>query len=291
MFGYLRPDKNELKIKDYELYKSVYCGLCKHLGKDYGIISRLTLSYDCTVLAMLYISLKNEKPCVNKGRCVVNPLKKCAFCDCEGEGFRFAGAVSVIMTYYKLSDTIADSGFFKSAGAGILKAFLKRSYKKAAKAYPLTDECAAKMMELQLEAEKSECTVDKAADPTASMLSSLCKSMVDEEDPRRKTLEVFGYFLGRWIYLMDAADDLEKDIRKKQFNPFKNDCDGEIKKAMLHCNDVLNMTAAQIVLAYDLLDQNCFKDILDNIVYDGVSFQQKYHLFEKRKNKKEKNTV
>ncbi len=290
MFGYIRPESNEMKIREYELYKSVYCGLCKHLGRDYGLISRLTLSYDCTVLAMLSMSLEGGSPCVKEGRCVVDPLKKCMFCDHQGNSFRLAGAVSVIMTYYKLEDTVEDSGFFGRLGAGTAKIFFKRSHKKAAKLFPDIETSVREMMERQREAEKANSGIDLSAEPTAKMLSSLCSSL-SYDDSTKKILESFGYYLGRWIYLMDAADDLEKDIRKGNYNPFREKLQEDIHSTMLYCNDVLNMTVSQLILAYDLLDVGDYKDILDNIVYNGLSFQQKYRLFDKRKEKKKKKEI
>lgn len=282
LFGYLRPVKAELKGREYELYRSVYCGLCRHLGKDYGVLSRLTLSYDCTVLAMLSLSLRQESSCVTKGRCVVNPMKKCLYCDGSADSFRMAGAVSVIMTYYKLYDTIADSGFFKRTAARFIKLFMKRSYKKAARAFPQISERVSEMLVRQQSAESSDSGIDPSAEPTALLISWLCTELAGDDEKERVVLGKFGYFLGRWIYLMDAADDLEKDIRKKQFNPFKKNMKENMDSTMLYCNDVLNMTAAQILLAYDLIGIDSFKEILDNIVRLGLSFQQRYCLFEKR---------
>ena len=287
MFGYLKPERDEMKIREYELYKSVYCGLCRHLGRDYGVISRLTLSYDCTVLAMLVMSLEGGNPCVKEGRCVVYPFKKCLFCDHQGKSFRIAGAVSVIMTYYKLEDSIEDSGFFGRLGAGIARLFFKRSHKKAAKAFPDIETSVQEMMDRQKEAEKSNSGVDSSADPTAKMLSSLCRGLSDDVSTQ-KILESFGYYLGRWIYLMDAADDLEKDIRKDHYNPFREKLQEDMYSTMIYCNDVLNMTVSQLILAYDLLELREYKEILDNIVYNGLSFQQKYRLFDKRKEKETK---
>ncbi len=175
VFGYLKPDKPELKIREYEEYKSVYCGLCKYLGKYYGIVSRLTLSYDCTLIAMLIMSLRNESINYSKKRCVVNPLKKCNFCFSSGESYHFAGAVSVIMTYYKLEDTIYDSGFFKATAARFLKLIFKRSHKKAIAAYPEIEEITKNMMSEQLEIEKHKnSSIDCSADPTAKAISRLC---------------------------------------------------------------------------------------------------------------------
>lgn len=286
MFGYLKPVREELRVREYELYKSVYCGLCKHLGKDYGIISRFTLSYDCTVLAMLYISLKNETCCIEKGRCVFNPMKKCLFCDSRGEGFKFAGAVSVIMSYYKLVDSIEDSGFIKKNFSRFLKLIIRRSFKKASLLYPDIKDKVAAMMEQQRNAEKIDSGIDRAAEPTAKMLSELCKSIVPNDIEKQNILGAFGYYIGRWIYIMDAADDLERDIRHHNFNPFQRDFREDLNETMLHCNDVLNMTVSQIILAYDLMELKSYKEILDNIVYNGLSFQQKYCLFDKRCGKK-----
>lgn len=290
MFGYLQPEKRELKIKDWELYNSVYCGLCRRLGKDYGITARLTLSYDCTVFAMLAMSVMNDKCTVTRGHCTCNPLKKCLFCNSDGDAFGIAGALSVIMSYYKLKDTELDSGIFGKIGAGLGRALLSRSCKKAAAAYPEIDKAAAEMMDAQAEAEKNDAGVDKAAEPTAKLIGRVCR-MLSDDPTDSHILEVFGYFTGRWIYLMDAADDLPKDVKKNSFNPFKAKLDetGSMEETMSYCNEALNLTAAQIVLSYELLPVSSFKEILDNIVYNGIAFQQKKHLFDKFRKKDRKN--
>ena len=288
MFGYLRPEISELKVREYELYKSVYCGLCKSMGKDYGILTRLTLSYDCTLLAMFAISLKGECSHVKDGRCVVNPLKKCRFCSSEGDGFRFAGAVSVIMTYYKLSDTISDRGLIKRGAARLLKGLFRRSYKRAEKAFPDIAVSVKEMLGRQQQAENNESGIDSASEPTAALLSELCRSL-SQDEMQKRILGTFGYYLGRWIYIMDAADDLEKDMKHNSFNPFRKHISDDISQTMSYCNEVLNMTVAQLVPAYDLLELDSYKEILDNVMYFGLSFQQKHCLFDKKKSKKCRN--
>lgn len=288
MFGYLRPEREELKIREDELYKSVYCGLCRHLGRDYGRLSRLTLSYDCTVLTMLSLGLTQEACSVKRGRCVVNPTKKCLFCDCEGQSFRMAGAVSVIMTYYKLTDTIADSGFCKRTAARLLRRMMKRSFRKAAAAYPAVAAEVERMMQAQQQAEQQKAGLDRAADPTGQLLAALCRSLVPEGDPQQGLLSEFGYYLGRWIYLIDAADDLEKDVKHHNFNPFIPLQKEAPQQTMLYCNDVLNMTTARLTAAYDLLQLGAYQEILDNVVHLGLSLQQKHCLFEKKLTRKQR---
>ena len=101
MFGYVRIAKGELKVKEYEMYKAVYCSLCRDLGRSYGPISRLTLSYDFTFLALLNMSLSDECDCIERKRCAFNPLKKCNYCK-EDNDLKMPSAAAMIMLYYKL---------------------------------------------------------------------------------------------------------------------------------------------------------------------------------------------
>lgn len=250
------------------------------MGKDYGIGARLTLNYDCIVLALLYMSLNSEKCILTNKRCVVNPLKKCEFCSCNGKALKFAGALSVIMFYKKLEDTVYDNKALKKLIARLIKSILKRNYNKAAEKYPEAAAEIEHMIKKQMAVEIEPEDIDKAAEPTAEFISKLC-SMISPKDYHAHTVEIFGYYLGRWIYLMDAADDLENDIRSGNYNPFKARYKGDISETMLYCNEVLNMTAAQITMAYDLLDIGSYKSILDNIIYDGIANRQKYCLFDK----------
>lgn len=275
MFGYLTPHKPEMKIKHYELYKSAYCGLCKVLGKQYGLLARLTLSYDCTVLAILALAVNDEAANIRKGRCVCNPLKKCQFCyGTEDGAFRLAAGVSVIMTYYKWTDTIADSHGIKFFGARLLRGIFARSHKKAARDFPKLEHDTVQMMSDQQNAEKSECGIDRAADPTAKLLSKICVCLCSDT-AQKPILQEFGYYIGRWIYLIDAADDREKDSKKHNFNPFLN-VGLPPEQIPEYCNAVLNNTIARAASAYDLLGlRGDFSAVLENILYDGTAAVQK----------------
>ena len=135
LFGYVRIGKPELKVREYEMYKAVYCSLCKALGKHYGIISRLTLSYDFTFLALLNMSLKEGCCHIERKGCVFNPLKKCNYC--KDDGFLdMPSAVAMIMLYYKICDNIADEKGFKKLGYMLLKPLFSGAHKKAARQYP-----------------------------------------------------------------------------------------------------------------------------------------------------------
>mgnify|MGYP001394452142 CR=1 FL=1 len=287
MFGYVRPCKPELLVKEFESYRGVYCSLCKQLGKSFGVLSRMTLSYDCTFLAMLCLSLENVCPGFHRGRCVANPLKKCTYCTGGEESFVFAAAVSVLMTYHKVKDDLHDSRFFGKLRAALLLPVAAHAGKKAKKRFPEVEAVVVDAMADQAAAEQDPQTeIDAAADPTARMLASLLKLRGSDEQ-EKTALEQFGYFLGRWIYLMDAADDIEKDKKQGSFNPFvrKQQSDSSLGGEALrtYCNEVLNQTVSQAILHFEQLHLRQFAAILSNIVTLGLPAMQKEILFEREK--------
>ena len=265
MFGYLQIHKDELKVKEYEAYKSVYCGLCKQLGRDYGFLTRLILSYDCTFYAILLMSLKRSCTGFSDGRCKFNPLKKCKFADCKDNAYSKASALSVISAYYKVVDDIDDSGFFKRIALKIAKPFFGRRQKKAARRFPEIEIIVSEMMKNQKAAENDELvTIDKAANPTAKMISDLA-ALEGGNDLQKRVLSEFGYQIGRWVYLIDAADDYEKDKKSSNFNPFiKADINDKD-----YINSVLSQSLARAYDAYNLLDIIDFKPIIDNMMLYG----------------------
>ena len=270
MFGYLQIHKDELKVKEYEAYKSVYCGLCKQLGKDYGFMTRLILSYDCTFYAILLMSLKRSCTGFSDGRCKFNPLKKCKFADCKDNAYSKASALSVISAYYKVVDDIDDSGFFKRIALKIAKPFFGRRQKKAARRFPEIEIIVSEMMKNQKAAENDELvTIDKAANPTAKMISDLA-ALEGGNDLQKRVLSEFGYQIGRWVYLIDAADDYEKDKKSGNFNPFiKADINDKD-----YINSVLSQSLARAYDAYNLLDIIDFKPIIDNMMLYGFPNKQ-----------------
>lgn len=291
MFGYLQPCKPYLMIKDFEMYKSVYCGLCKKLGEEYGIFARLALSYDCTCYSVIAMGLRGECEGVYKKRCVFNPLKKCFYCKSGNSQLSLAAAVTIASAYYKLEDTVRDSRFFKSAAVRFLKLFLKRPLKKVEKNYPEIAYAVKQLNISQKLAEQSNNpSLDEAAEPTAIMLKKLMLILAETEKEKLVFGE-FGYFLGKWIYLMDAADDYEKDMKNNSFNPFaitfKNKSFSE-KEITLYMNEVINLVAARVSAAYSFMEIKSFKVISDNIINMGLGQMQKKIIFDKKKKSEKK---
>lgn len=268
MFGYVRISKGELKVKEYEMYKAVYCSLCKTLGKHYGILSRLTLSYDFTFLALLNMSLKEGCTMVERKRCAFNPIKKCNYCK-DTDNLKMPSAVAMIMLYYKILDNIADEKGLKKLGFLCLKPIFKGAYIKASKLYPEARNIVAEYIENQSELEKKDCNqLDAIADPTAKALSKIFMLCSDDETQKR-VLERLGYCMGRYIYLLDAAVDFNEDKEKNKYNVLKFTCatENEVKEKI---KPQLYFCINEGAKAFELLDLKKNKNILGNIIYLGL---------------------
>ncbi|MDD2418217.1 MAG: DUF5685 family protein [Oscillospiraceae bacterium] len=279
MFGYVRVYKPDLRMAEYEHYQGIYCSLCKQLGKSYGFFSQMTLSYDFAFLALFHMALSDECAGFKKGRCKFNPLKKRTCC-CENEHIKFSADAASILNYFKIKDNISDSGFFKSIPARLLLPFASRARKKAAKCQPRLDNVVSSCIDKQRKLE-SECTasIDAAAEPTALILSVLAQNGAKDETERR-IRERFGYCLGRWIYLIDAADDIENDIRQGSYNPFvysyglkNNEAPHTDIESLIM--PVLNTCLGECISAYNLLSVNRFDGILRNVLEQGIPNIQK----------------
>ena len=279
MFGYVKPDKSELRIKEYETYKAVYCALCKELGKRYGLMSRLTLNYDYTFLALLCLSLSDTPEQVKGGRCVYNPLKKCNYlCDSTPK-LEYACAVSVIMLYYKLLDGANDSqGAKKLLYKTALRCY-KKQHIKAAKVVPDVELIVSEGMKKQFEIEQeSGVSLDKAGDQSAIMLAKIFEGISGEN---ARALYRMGYCLGKWVYITDAVCDIEKDIKNGSFNPLKGKCQ-TVKDAKEAQKENLNFCIGEAAAAFELLKIYKFKNILGNIIYCGTKITYN-NIGEKRK--------
>lgn len=274
MFGYIMPDKPELKIKEFELFRGYYCGLCKSMGRSFGIISRFALNYDSVFLGLLLSSVHNEVPVLKKEGCIANPAKR-KWIVKESSHIDFAADINVLLTYYKLKDNIRDEGGLVPRLAQMA---FQRGYKNAASRNKQLDRIIAASISSQVQLEEQNCSsMDKAAEPFADMLSKLLEAGYKGEDQSTaRILGWVGYNLGKWIYLIDAYDDMEKDIKSRSYNPlltqykyrdediksFKDSITEEVRVNLLQA-------LTQITSSVELLKLNN-KGIIDNIIYEGL---------------------
>lgn len=284
MFGFVTVDRSEMLGKDFDAYKAIYCSLCKQLGKEYTFLSRFILSYDCTFYAVMALSLEESCCSFTTGRCKFNPLKKCNYLKNNEQALSKAAALSIISVYYKLKDNIADGGFFEKLLCYLLMPAFSLWHNKAKKKYPEVEDAVATMSMQQFEVEKDKnCSIDKAADPTANMLKTIMSQLSDDETKSR-VLSSMGYFLGKWIYLIDAANDYEDDLKHKNFNPYVI---AYAQKKREHIDDInasLDHCLSECYLSYNLIELKCFKRIVDNLLVYGLPKKQKSILYKENKN-------
>ncbi|MBQ2677122.1 MAG: hypothetical protein IJF54_06975 [Clostridia bacterium] len=274
MFGYVKAFKPELKMCEYDTYKAVYCSLCRQLGKDYGPFSKMILSYDFTFLALVKLGLQDECVGYTKMRCPFNPLVKCNRIKNESEQMRFTAACAVILFYHKLLDNIKDNGFFGSIKYRVIYPIFALARNKAKRLYPEIDADVTSMMQQQESLERQSCSnLDEAAEPTAVLLSKIF-SFGEKDEITKRVLERLGYTSGKWIYLMDALDDLDSDLKSKNYNPiavkFGLKSGDNTKDAKEHTKQLINMCDAETASAFELLSLKRYQTIIGNIIYLGM---------------------
>jgi len=291
LFGYVRIFKPHLRVCEFDTYKSIYCGLCKELGKSFGFVSRLTLSYDFTFLALLNMSINETDIGVKKERCIAHPFKKTVCVKCT-DGLSYPAYSAVLTIYHKLQDDKADKGIKKKIIASCLLPFTKKAYKKAKAKYPNLSDTIEKAMQEQNKLEKEKCkSLDRAGEPTATIMKAIFSEISDDEKTKI-VLERFGYLLGRYVYFCDALDDLKDDFEKKNYNALLLQkeidelTDSELEYFRNISQDTINFTLGELANAYVLLPIEKFKPILDNIIYIGL--QNTFTLILKGQNEKEK---
>jgi hypothetical protein len=287
LFGYIKPLKPELKMKEFEQYNAVYCALCHALGKRYGIITRLILNYDLTFLAMVML---NNGGCTgfDHKRCIAHPFRKHSCCK-PSQKMDFVADIAVILFYYKLRDNYADGNTFHKLLLLFILPFAAVIHRRAMRNAPETEVLVKNYIQEQHIVErKNSSGVDEAAHPTAVMMRELAKSCAKSESEKR-IYERFGYFLGRWIYITDAEDDIKEDIRHKSYNVFvvsyELRADTELKTIQEDAKKLLNSCIFEMTAAYELLPKGCYDSVISNILYLGLSEQQRIIAEGKKKEK------
>lgn len=283
MFGYVTIYKPELKVKDYEKYKAYYCGLCRTLKDKYGFSGQMTLTYDMTFAIILLSSLYEIEANRTEHRCKVHPVKKQIML--QNEITEYAASMNMVLAYYHLVDDWKDdkslSGF---AGAKMLK----RKVKKVILKYPRQCRAIKASLKHLSDLEKAE---EKHIDAVAGCFGELMAELfIYRQDQWENELRRFGFFLGKFIYIMDAYDDLKKDVENGSYNPLASYY--RDKSYEENCMQMLTMMIGECSNAFERLPCLQDADILRNILYSGV--WMKYNkiqngLIEEKNRKEQKN--
>lgn len=213
MFGYVKPETPYLYMKDDTLYKALYCGVCKSIGKNCSQSARLSLTYDIAFFSALVHNLAGEDVKIEKQRCVTHWFKKRPMLKKGDRLTDFSALVNVELAYYKIKDDILDGN-----GGKLKLAFFKKSHKRVLKVNPQISQIVEKNYADLFELEQQKCdSIDRVCDPFAIMMQQLGELTLAEKisDGARRLF----YYIGKWIYLIDALDDYEKDVKEKNYNP------------------------------------------------------------------------
>jgi len=214
MFGYVRPPQ-DLPEEERERFGRAYCGLCHTLGERYGLPARFILNYDFTFLAIL-LSSPEEGP-VRHSRCIAHPVRGRDRAE-SGGALALAADESVILAYWQARDGVEDHDWLHGLKYRAVSGVLEPAYRRAAELRPDFDESTRRQLSLLAELERENCpSMDRAADAFAALLQGAARTV--DEPVRRRVLEQLLYHLGRWVYLVDAADDLKQDAASGGYNP------------------------------------------------------------------------
>lgn len=268
MYGYVRPDKANLRVRDYELFRAAYCGLCEALKVRYGPAARFVVNYDLTFLAMVLCDRTETRML----RCPVHPMNKRP-CVVENKALNTAADYSVILAWWKLKDNTEDEAFPKSAVYGTGAAAFKRAFRKAAAAQPEfgenTRKCLAELAALEKEGSAS---LDRAADCFARILAFAAGQ--DSDDPRQRIHRELFYHVGRYVYILDAVDDLKDDVKKNSYNPLRyrlsDGADELSQEEKKNIRSTLNLSQRSAAAALELRGEDAWQPILENIVTLGL---------------------
>ncbi len=276
MFGYVTVNKEELKIKDYRRYRGYYCGLCRQLNRRFGLKGRIALSYDMTFLVILLNGLYERAVTEERHRCIVHPASRQLML--TNEFSAYAADMTVLFTYYKCEDDVRDEG---SMSAKTYLRAIRPAAEKVQAQYPRQAAAlSAGIAELTAVERAGIAELDRAAGIFGSMLAEIFNY---REDEWSGDLKAIGFFLGKYIYLLDGYDDLEKDEKKHSYNPWMTEKSRADFDALVE--NTLTMMMAECAGAFEKLPIIQDAEILRNVIYSGV--WMKYHEIRRRRDQKE----
>lgn len=277
MFGYVVVNKPELKFKDFDIYQSYYCGLCRTISQHYGLKGRVSLNYDMTFLAILLTGLYEPSTLKESRRCFLHPIKK--HWESTNQCVDYAAKMTIVLSYLKCEDDWLDD---RSLTKKTYRQMLKKCYEDIKDEFPQKvqkiEEQLAKIHEYE---NIQHIHIDDLSGCFGRVMAEIC---CYQDDIWKDDLYELGFYLGKFIYLLDAYDDIEKDIKKNHFNPFVQQY--KEKDFEDRCYGLLEMMISRAASAFECLPIEENIEILRNIIYSGV--WSKYELRYKRRTEDKK---
>ena len=270
MFGYIRARQDKLSESDRNVYQSAYCGLCRALGKRYGFRCRFLVNYDLTFLYLLKASCREAAP-TKKCMCPAKMFGKKP-CVCDPDGYADIAAANVILSWLKMDDNVKDNGWFKALPYRFLRLFYKRAWRRACADAPEFARIARERLNALSELEKARSdSIDATSDAFACIVSACAD---DLEEPVQRPAKVLLYQIGRFLYLVDALDDLPDDCKTGSYNPLRfrfSVRDGKLCEEDLRYFSELTDCSVNISgSAFNLIPVKSYQGLLENIIYLGL---------------------
>lgn len=270
MFGYVIPDKNNMYIKDFNVFQAFYCGLCKALGKTGSQATRLCTNYDITFYNVLLHCLAEKEVTFERKMCVYNGKRK-VIVKPDELSLKMAD-LAVMLMYYNAEDDVYDG----KKSRILIKWRLAARKRAAKKRMPKIDALMKDSFKRLNALEKEKCdSIDRVADCFASLMRDITRELVKTDD----VIDDFTYNLGRIVYLLDAVDDVEKDSKKKRYNPLLlnyGECECKkdyLEKNMDELSFLLRSTYNKMVGCYNQMNIVLYEGVLSNTVYLGIKMQ------------------
>lgn len=294
MLGYVKIFKPELKVREYEVYCGYYCGVCKSIGARYGQLPRMTLSYDAAFLALLLESVSDTSDAPTQEHCVAHPLikKKTII---RNAAIDYAADVMLILAWYKLIDDAKDEG--KLYAKGTMAAF-RRKFRKLQKAHPeLCKGIEEHLSELAVLEEEKCPHLDMAAEAFSKIMEIIFTEglkVLNCDYDISESFASIGYHMGKWIYLIDAADDIEENVESGAYNPliyrFNYDKSESVSDFRTRIEDDLKFNLyhylAMIGSCLDSLEIHKNKGIIENIIYFGLNRKTEEIIYQVERDKR-----
>ncbi len=262
MFGYIEANAALLSEEQLMRYRGCYCGLCRSLKERHGQLSRVTLSFDMTFLVIFLCSMYEPEERSGEGRCGIHPLKKRGYW--RSRFTDYAADMNVALAYHNCLDDWNDD---RNALRYVQAKALEGRYKIIARDWPRQCEAIERCINALFEIEKNALEdPDVAANCFGELMGELFVCV--EEPIWTERIRQFGQALGRFVYMMDACVDLDKDIRRGRYNPLiHKDREGltEEDKQL-----ILKLFMGECTRIFELFPLLQDVDIMRNILYSGV---------------------
>ena len=290
MFGYVRADKPEMRLREYEYYRGVYCGLCRALGKCGGQCARMTLSYDFAFMALVRMAIEGNTPVFKARRCIAHPIRKRPMAE-TNEILEFCAASSLLLSYHKIKDDERDEKGGKRVIAKAVKPTFSIMKRRSSKKYNELEGKIIKSLSAldEYERNNTEPSIDHPAEIFGELLADIMSHRLD--GAQNRIAVKIGKHIGKWIYIIDAVDDYEEDIKCGRFNPIEKVYgDGGLSESVREgIETALTYELMEAEKAFDLIDypDRDIKEIISNIIYLGMPSLAKKTL-EKAERKEDK---